>query len=72
MADIQPIKILTTMEAFENMKADPEYRAKIMSALQRDLTSSFAPLKASLLITVGASRFLPEPSGSIDKPVSLD
>ena len=42
-------------EAFENMKADPEYRAKIMSALQRDLTSSFAPLKASLLITVGAT-----------------
>ena len=26
-------------EAFKNMKADPEYRAKIMSALQRDLTS---------------------------------
>ena len=42
-------------EAFENMKADPEYRAKIMSVLQRDLTSSFAPLKASLLITVGAT-----------------
>ena len=42
-------------EAFENMKADPEYRAKIMSALQRDLTSSFAPLKASLLLTVGAT-----------------
>ncbi len=42
-------------EAFENMKANPEYRAKIMSALQRDLTSSFAPLKASLLITVGAT-----------------
>ena len=37
------------------MKADPEYRAKIMSVLQRDLTSSFAPLKASLLITVGAT-----------------
>ncbi len=42
-------------EAFKNMKDDPEYRAKIMSALQRDLTSSFAPLKASLLITVGAT-----------------
>lgn len=42
-------------KAFENMKADPEYRAKIMSALQRDLTSSFAPLKASLLLTVGAT-----------------
>ena len=42
-------------EAFKNMKDDPEYKAKIMSALQRDLTSSFAPLKASLLITVGAT-----------------
>ena len=42
-------------EAFKNMKDDPEYRTKIMSALQRDLTSSFAPLKASLLITVGAT-----------------
>ena len=42
-------------EAFENMKADPKYRAKIMSALQRDITSSFAPLKASLLLTVGAT-----------------
>lgn len=42
-------------EAFKNMKADPAYRAKIMSALQHDLTSSFAPLKASLLITVGAT-----------------
>lgn len=42
-------------EAFKNMKADPEYRAKIMSALRRDLTSSFAPLKVSLLKTVGAT-----------------
>lgn len=42
-------------EAFKNMKANPEYRAKIMSVLRRDLTSSFSPLKASLLITVGAS-----------------
>lgn len=42
-------------EAFENMKADPEYRAKILSVLRRDLTSSFAPTKASLLITVGAT-----------------
>lgn len=42
-------------EAFENMKADPKYRAKILSVLRRDLTSSFAPTKASLLITVGAT-----------------
>lgn len=42
-------------EAFENMKADPEYREQILSVLRRDLTSSFAPMKASLLITVGAT-----------------
>ncbi len=52
---ITNLAINISEEAFENMKADPEYRAKIMSALQRDLTSSFAPLKASLLITVGAT-----------------
>lgn len=42
-------------EAFENMKADPEYRAKIMSVLKRDMTASFAPLKVSALLTVGAT-----------------
>ncbi len=42
-------------EAFENMKADPKYREQILSVLRRDLTSSFAPTKASLLITVGAT-----------------
>jgi len=52
---ITNLAINISEEAFENMKADPEYRAKIMSVLQRDLTSSFAPLKASLLITVGAT-----------------
>ncbi len=52
---ITSLAVNISEEAFKNMKADPEYRAKIMSALQRDLTSSFAPLKASLLITVGAT-----------------
>ena len=52
---IANVAVNISEEAFKNMKADPEYRAKIMSALQRDLTSSFAPLKASLLITVGAT-----------------
>ena len=42
-------------EAFKNMKTDSEYRAKIMSVFQRDLISSFSSLKASLLITVGAT-----------------
>ena len=52
---IANVAVNISEEAFKNMKAYPEYRAKIMSALQRDLTSSFAPLKASLLITVGAT-----------------
>ena len=42
-------------EAFKNMKDDPEYREKILSALKRDLTSSFAPLEASMVLTVGAT-----------------
>ena len=32
---------LISEEAFKNMKDDPEYREKILSALKRDLTSSF-------------------------------
>ena len=52
---IANVAVNISEEAFKNMKDDPEYRAKIMSTLQRDLTSSFAPLKASLLITVGAT-----------------
>ncbi len=52
---IMNLAVNISEKAFENMKADPEYRAKIMSLLQRDITSSFAPLKASLLITVGAT-----------------
>ena len=52
---ITNVAINISEEAFKNMKDNPEYRAKIMSVLQRDLTSSFAPLKASLLITVGAT-----------------
>ena len=42
-------------EAFKNMKDDPEYREKILSALKRDLTSSFAQLEASMVLTVGAT-----------------
>ena len=52
---ITNLAINISEEAFKNMIDNPEYRAKIMSALQRDLTSSFAPLKASLLLTVGAT-----------------
>lgn len=50
---ITNVAINISEEAFKNMKNNPEYKEKILSALQRDLTSSFAPLEASLLITVG-------------------
>ena len=41
--------------AFQAMKADPEYRAQVLSLLQRDLGSSVAPRSCSLLITVGTN-----------------
>ena len=43
---ITNVAINISEEAFKNMKDDPEYREKILSALKRDLTSSFAPLEA--------------------------
>ena len=39
--------------AFQAMKDDPEYRAQVLSLLQRDLGASFAPINCSILITVG-------------------
>ena len=39
--------------AFQAMKDDPEYRAQVLSLLQRDLGASFAPRNCSVLITVG-------------------
>lgn len=42
-------------KAFENMKADPEYRAKILSLIQRDVGDSYSPRNCSVLITVGAT-----------------
>ena len=42
-------------KAFENMKADPEYRAKILSLIQRDVGDTYAPRNCSVLITVGAA-----------------
>ena len=41
--------------AFQAMKDDPEYRAQVLSLLQRDLGASFAPRNCSILITVGTS-----------------
>lgn len=49
---ITNVAINISEEAFKNMKDDPEYREKILSALKRDLTSSFAPLEASMVLTV--------------------
>ena len=42
-------------KAFENMKADPQYRAKILSLIQRDVGDSYAPRNCSVMITVGAT-----------------
>lgn len=39
--------------AFQAMKDDPEYRAQVLSLLQRDMGFSVAPRSCSLLITVG-------------------
>ena len=47
---ITNVAINISEEAFKNMKDDPEYREKILSALKRDLTSSFAPLEASMVV----------------------
>lgn len=52
---ITNVAINISEEAFKNMKDDPEYRQKILSALKRDLTSSFASLEASMVLTVGAT-----------------
>ena len=41
--------------AFQAMKDDPEYRAKVLSLLQRDLGASYAPRNCSALITVGTA-----------------
>lgn len=41
--------------AFQAMKDNPEYRAQVLSLLQRDLGASFAPRNCSILITVGTS-----------------
>lgn len=41
--------------AFQAMKDDPEYRAQVLSLLQRDLGASFAPRNCSIMITVGTN-----------------
>ena len=42
-------------KAFENMKADPGYREKVLSLIQRDVGDSYAPRNCSVLIKVGAT-----------------
>ena len=41
--------------AFKAMKEDPQYREKVLSLIQRDWGSSYAPRNCSVLITVGAT-----------------
>ena len=42
-------------KAFENMKADPRYREKVLSLIRRDVGDSYAPRNCSVLIKVGAT-----------------
>ena len=42
-------------KAFENMKADPGYREKVLSLIRRDVGDSYAPRNCSVLIKVGAT-----------------
>jgi len=62
--DIEKIKFHSTVKnaavnvsdkAFEKMKEDPQYREKMLSLLQRDLCSSYAPRDTSVILTVGES-----------------
>lgn len=53
---IANVAINISEEAFKNMKADPEYREKMLSLIRRDMTGSVAPAPdCSLVITVGAT-----------------
>ena len=56
-SSIEDVTINISEKAFENMKADPEYREKILSLLQRDLGAYYGsgPRRACLLMNVGAT-----------------
>lgn len=41
-------------EAFEKMKADPQYREQVLNLIKRDWGSSYMPRSCSVLITVGS------------------
>lgn len=49
------VAIQISEDAFKRMKEEPEYKEKILSLLRRDLTGTYAPGKASLLIRVGST-----------------
>lgn len=60
--DLEQIKMHSTVKnaainisdkAFVKMQADPQYREKVLSLLQRDLCASYAPRPASVILTVG-------------------
>ena len=62
--DLEKIQLHSTVKnaavnvsdkAFEKMKENPQYREKVLSLLQRDLCSSYAPRDTSVILTVGAS-----------------
>lgn len=56
-SSIVSVSINISEEAFKNMKADPEYRAKILSLLQRDLGAYYGSgaRRACIMMTVGAT-----------------
>lgn len=51
---IEYLMINVTKEGWERMKADPEYRARMMSLLRRDMTGMFYG-KVSSIITIGST-----------------
>ena len=62
--DLEKIQLHSTVKnaavnvsdkAFKKMKENPQYREKVLSLLQRDLCSSYAPRDTSVILTVGES-----------------
>lgn len=52
--NIKETKMIISEAAFREMKANPEYREKVLSPIQRDWGDSYAPRRYHVLITVGA------------------
>lgn len=61
LSNIKPYKTVSNVaikiseDAFIKMKEDPKYKEKILTLLERDLTSSYGTKDVSVLISVGSS-----------------